>query len=53
MCLAVYLILSLCGLTHYVFIPYDLKSVQIVGPADAVATLIDLSNVAATTRLTK
>ena len=45
--------LAICGVTHYVFIPYDLKSVEIVGPADAVATLIDLSNVAATTSLTE
>ena len=30
----------------------DLNSVDIVGPASAIATLIDLSNVAATTRLT-
>ena len=35
------------------YIPYDLKSMEIVGPADAIATLIDLSNVAATTRLTE
>ena len=44
--------LSVCGVTHYVFIPADLSSVSIVGPVDAIAELIDLSNVAATTRLT-
>ena len=43
--------LAVCGVTHYVWIPSDLKSVSIVGPADAIAILIDLSNVAATTRL--
>ena len=45
--------LAVCGVTHYVYIPFDLKSVTIVGPADAISTLIDLSNVAATTRLTE
>ena len=45
--------LAVCGVTHYVFIPLDLKSIEIVGPADAIAKLIDLSNVAATTRLTE
>ena len=44
--------LSLCGITHWVWIPKDLKSVTVVGPADAIATLVDLSNAAANTRLT-
>ena len=44
--------LSLCGVTHYVWIPMDLRSFEIVAPAAAIATLVDLSNVAATTRLT-
>jgi len=46
-------LLAFCGVTHYVYIPWDLKSVEIVGPADAIAILVDLSNVAATTRLTE
>ena len=45
--------LSVCGVTHYVWIPFDIASITIVGPADAIAKLIDLSNEAATTRLTK
>ena len=45
--------LAVCGVTHYVYIPFDLKSVAIVGPANAITKLIDLSNVAATTRLTE
>ena len=45
--------LALSGVTHYVYIPCDLTTVQIVGPADAISTLIDMSNVAATTRLTE
>ena len=45
--------LAVCGVTHYVYIPSDLNSVSIVGPADAIATLIDLSNEAATSRLTE
>ena len=43
--------LSLCGISHYVYIPADLKSVEIVGPGDAIAVLINLSNKAASTRL--
>jgi len=46
-------LLAFCGVTHYVYIPRDLKSVEIVGPADAIAILVDLSKVAATTRLTE
>ena len=45
--------LGVCGFTHYVWIPMDLQSVDIVGPAHGISTLIDLSNVAATTRLTE
>ena len=45
--------LAVCGVTHYVYIPKNLKSITISGPADAIATLIDLSNEAATTRLTE
>ena len=45
--------LSVLGVTHYVYIPSDLKSVSIVGPVYAISKLIDLSNVAATTRLTE
>ena len=44
--------LAVCGVTHYVYIPLDLGRVEIVGPAHAIATLVDLSNAAATTRLT-
>ena len=44
--------LAVCGVTHYVYIPQDLSRVKIVGPANAIATLVDLSNAAATTRLT-
>ena len=43
--------LSLCGVTHYVYIPMDLKYMTIVGPVEAIILLVDLSNVAATTRL--
>ena len=43
--------LEICGVTHYVNISYDLNTIEILGPADAIDTLIDLSNVAATTRL--
>lgn len=43
--------LAVCGVTHYVYIPYDLKSVQIVGPSNAIQILIDLSNMAATSAL--
>ncbi len=45
--------LAICGVTHYVNISYDLNTIEILGPADAINTLIDLSNVAATTRLTE
>jgi hypothetical protein len=41
--------LAIWGVTHYIFIPKDLKSVEIVGPAVAISTLIDLSNTAVTT----
>ena len=44
--------LAVCGVTHYVYIPFDLKSVEIVGPAHAIRTLVDMSNLAATTSLT-
>ena len=40
--------LAVCGVTHYVYIPFDLKSVEIVGPAHAIRTLVDMSNLAAT-----
>ena len=43
--------LAVCGVTHYVYIPSDLKSVEIVGPTEGIAKLIELSNVAATVRL--
>ena len=42
---------SVCGVTHYVWIPANIASVTIVGPADAIAKLIDLSNETVTTRL--
>ena len=45
--------LSVCGVTHYVWIPSDLTSVTMVAPAAAIATLINLSNLAATTPLTE
>ena len=45
--------LSVCGVTHYVWIPSDLTSVSMVAPAAAIATLINLSNLAATTPLTE
>ena len=44
---------SVCGVTHYVWIPANIASVTIVGPADAIANLIDLSNEAVPTRLTE
>ena len=44
--------LAVCGFTHYVWIPRDLNSVDIVGPAKGISALIDISNAAATTRLT-
>ena len=43
--------LALCGVTHYVYIASDLSSIEIVGPADAIAKLVDFSNVAALRRL--
>ena len=43
--------LAVCGVTHYVYIPFDLKSVEIVGPAHAIRTLVDMSNLAATSSL--
>ena len=43
--------LVICGVIHYVNISYDLNTIEILGPADAINTLIDLSTVAATTRL--
>ena len=43
--------LAVCGVTHYVYIPSDLNCVVSVGPANAIAALIDLSNGAVTTRL--
>ena len=43
--------LAVCGVTHYVYIPFDLKSIEIVGPSTAIQKLIDMSNVAATSSL--
>ena len=43
--------LALCGITHYVRIPYELKSVEIVGPAGAIRSFIDCSNLAAASSL--
>ena len=43
--------LAVCGVTHYVYIPYDMKSVNIVGPIEGIAKLIEMSNLSATTRL--
>ena len=43
--------LAVCSVTHYVFISVDLKTVEIVGPVPAIHTLIDLSNLAATSSL--
>ena len=43
--------LSVCGVTHYVYIPFDLKSIEIVGPSTAIQKLIDMSNGAATSSL--
>ena len=34
----------ICGITHYVWIPSDIASITIVGPADAIDKLIDFSN---------
>ena len=45
--------LAVCGVTHYVYIPSDLNYVVSVGPVNAIAALIDLSNEAATTKLTE
>ena len=46
-------LLSTCGITHYVHIKHDLKTVTIVGPRRAVAALIDMSNAASTTSITR
>ena len=43
--------LAVCGVTHYVYIPCDLKSVEIVGKSYAIRTLVDMSNLAATSSL--
>ena len=43
--------LAVCGVTHYAYIPFDLKTVEVVGPAHAIRMLIDLSNEAATSSL--
>ena len=43
--------LAVCGVTHYVYIPFDLKTVEVVGPAEAIRTLVDMSNLAATSSL--
>ena len=40
------------GVTHYVYISGDLKSVEVVGSVESIAALMNLSNVAATRRLT-
>ena len=42
---------AVCGVTHYVYIPFDLKTVEVVGPAEAIRTLVDMSNLAATSSL--
>ena len=46
-------LLSTFGVTHYVYVHHDLKTVRIVGPRIAVAALVDMSNVASTTSLTQ
>ena len=45
-------LMAVCGVTHYVYIPFDLKSVEIVGPAHAIRTLVNMSNLAASAPLT-
>ena len=45
--------LAVCGITHYVYIPHDLKTVTIVGPRRAIAALINASNSVSTTPLPK
>ena len=39
------------SITHYVYISFDLKSVEIIGHAHAIRTRIDLSNLAITSFL--
>ena len=46
-------LLSTYGITHYVHIQHDLKTVTIVGPRSAVAALINMSNAASTTSITR
>ena len=43
--------LALCGITHYAYIPHDLSSFHIVGPRTGISTLVQMSNLAATQRL--
>ena len=43
--------LALCGITHYAYIPHDLSSLHIVGPRTGISTLVQMSNLAATQRL--
>jgi hypothetical protein len=43
--------LALCGVTHYVYIHHDLKSMEIVGPVAGIHALIECSNAAIGARL--
>ena len=43
--------LAVCGVTHFVYIAFNLKTVEIVGPVPAIHALINLSNLAATSAL--
>ena len=43
--------LSVCGVTHYVYIHFNLNQIEIVGPTPAIGALIDMSNLAATAAL--
>ncbi len=44
--------LAVCGFTHYAWITRRLRGVNVSGPTHAIRARIDLSNAAATTRLT-
>ena len=44
-------LLAVCGVTCYVYIPFDLSRVGIVGPSPAIHKLIGMSNLAATSSL--
>ena len=44
-------VLSFCGVSHYVYIHHDLRSMEIVGPAAGIRALVAVSSTAATSRL--